>query len=67
MNQVVGWGLVIIFSAAFFAWIYHDGKLHHLVDRNVRDYKAPEILTLLYVLLILFSWVISLIHLFFPS
>lgn len=59
----IWWIVIIIFAVAFLWWMYMDGKLNHLTDRKIKDYGASEILTILYVMLIIFSLVISLLHL----
>lgn len=58
------WIIIIIFSAAFLLWIYKDGKFHHLMNKKIKDYGSPEILIILYVMLIIFSVVVSIINLF---
>lgn len=57
------WIIIIIISAAFLLWIYKDGKFHRLMDTKIKDYRSPEIFIILYAMLLIFSFVISLLHL----
>jgi len=61
----IWWIVIIIFAAAFLWWIYRDGKFNYLTEKKIKDYRAPEILILSYLLLIIFSFVLGLIHLLF--
>lgn len=63
MNAAL-WILILIFSAAFLLWIYKDGKFHHLMNTKVKYYRSPEIFIILYVLLLIFSFLVSIFHLF---
>jgi hypothetical protein len=57
------WIVIIILSAAMLLWIYKDGKLHHLIETRIKNYRSPEIFIVLYVVLIIFSFVLSIIQL----
>ncbi|HLZ17993.1 MAG TPA: hypothetical protein VKO67_00195 [Smithellaceae bacterium] len=59
----IWWIVIIIFAVAFLWWMYMDGKMNPLTDRKIKDYRASEILTILYMMLIIFSVVTSFIHL----
>lgn len=61
--KAILWIMIIIFSAAFLLWIYKDGKFHHLMDKKIKDYRSPEIFIILYAVLLIFSFVISIFHL----
>lgn len=58
------WILIIIFSAAFLFWIYKDGKFHHLMATKIKYYRSPEIFTILYAMLLIFAFAVSVLHLF---
>jgi len=62
MNDAIWWITIIIFSLAFLWWIYKDGKLNDLMDKKIKDFRAPEIFTILYLLLLIFSLIVSLFH-----
>jgi len=63
MNTAL-WIIIIFFSAAILLWIYKDGKFHHLMDTKIKDYRSPEIFVILYAMLLIFSFVISIFNLF---
>lgn len=63
MRNSIYWIVIIIFSAAFLWWIYQDGKIDDLINHKIKDYSAAEIFTVLYLILIIFSFVLSLFHL----
>lgn len=63
MRNSIYWIIIIIFSAAFLWWIYRDGKIDDLINNKIKDYSAAETFTILYLILIIFSFVLSLFHL----
>jgi hypothetical protein len=62
MNDAMIWIIIILFSVTFLWWIYKDGKLNDLIDKKIKDFRAPEIFTILYLLLLIFSLIVSLFH-----
>jgi len=64
MNNAILWIIIIIFSVTFLWWIYKDGKLNDLMAKKIKDFRAAEILTILYLILLIFSLIISLFRLF---
>jgi len=62
MNDTILWIIIIFFSLSFLWWIYKDGKLNDLMDKKIKNFRAPEISTILYLLLIIFSLIVSLFH-----
>lgn len=62
MNNAILWIIIIIFSVTFLWWIYKDGKLNDLMAKKIKDFRAPEIFTILYLLLLIFSLIVSLFH-----
>lgn len=62
MNDAVMWIIIILFSVTFLWWIYRDGKLNDLMNKKIKDFRAPEIFTILYLLLLIFSLIVSLFH-----
>ncbi len=63
MNNAILWIIIIIFSVTFLWWIYKDGKLNDLMAKKIKDFRAAEILTILYLILLIFSLIISLFRL----
>ena len=64
MDNAILWIIIIIFSITFLWWIYRDGKLNDLLVKKIKDFRAAEILTILYLILLIFSLIISLFRLF---
>ncbi len=64
MNDAIWWITIIIFSLAFLWWIYKDGKLNDLMDKKIKDFRAPEIFTILYLMLLIFALILSIFRLF---
>ena len=63
MNNAILWIIIIIFSITFLWWIYRDGKLNDLLVKKIKDFRAAEIFTILYLILLIFSLIISLFRL----
>ncbi|OQC53530.1 MAG: hypothetical protein BWX55_01021 [Deltaproteobacteria bacterium ADurb.Bin022] len=63
MNNAILWIIIIIFSVTFLWWIYKDGKLNDLMAKKIKDFRAAEIFTILYLILLIFSLIISLFRL----
>jgi len=63
MNDAIMWIIIIVFSVTFLWWIYRDGKLNDLMNKKIKDFRAPEIFTVLYLILLTFSILISLFRL----
>jgi len=64
MDNAILWIIIIIFSITFLWWIYRDGKLNDLLVKKIKDFRAAEIFTILYLILLIFSLIISLFRLF---
>jgi len=64
MDDAILWIIIIIFSITFLWWIYRDGKLNDLLVKKIKDFRAAEIFTILYLILLIFSLIISLFRLF---
>ncbi len=63
MRDAILWIIIIIFSVTFLWWIYKGGKLKDLMDKKIKDFRASEIFTILYLILLIFSLIISLFRL----
>jgi len=63
MNNAILWIIIIIFSVTFLWLIYKDGKLNDLMAKKIKDFRAAEIFTILYLILLIFSLIISLFRL----
>jgi len=64
MDNAILWIIIIIISITFLWWIYRDGKLNDLLVKKIKDFRAAEIFTILYLILLIFSLIISLFRLF---